>query len=594
MILSSRPNLILLFIPLCLISRTDSDSIEKSSSIRFSSLTPSSSTLIKPTSTEVRFVSNLISNEMNKMEEEGKTLIVQNQTEKNFGAESNKNLLERNHRQDHSESRSTTTSTPSSSEQSNWNETEKSRISSSQTSSSLSTIIQNLVVEGAEQLDASPLIPNLIRNSENNSTETLLIPKVTVKAPSILKLIHDYLLVLLLISVMFSMGSGVTLKEVLNHIQRPTAVIVCIVAQFFLVPFIGYLIMTIMNLDALHATGLLILSCCPGGVTSNIFTFLADGDLSLSITMTSVATISALLLMPMNVWLYGRNLETTNLVIPYVEMSLTLILITIPVLIGMYLNYRMPKITPYITKIGIFAGFGIICFCQSLEVIIFPDIFVGVPYKLYTAVILLPAFSFVGGYIFAKLFRLNEKICRTIGIEIGIKNVGSALTIISLSFSIQHLKKAWAFPFLYAFTSTLVIFAITIGFRAARNYLQKQSTKGFVAVDKIDTDDSIIDDDYDDDEEMNKSDAIRKQNDCKFQSKILEDFNNNNNNNNGDDEDDFGGRKRIDSQSNRMDDNRPLMRDSRNDSVKVKILDTRQQKQRQGIDRLDEINPYRL
>lgn len=156
--------------------------------------------------------------------------------------------------------------------------------------------------------------------------------------------------------------------------------------------------------------------------------------------MTSVATISALLLMPMNVWLYGRNLETTNLVIPYVEMSLTLILITIPVLIGMYLNYRMPKITPYITKIGIFAGFGIICFCQSLEVIIFPDIFVGVPYKLYTAVILLPAFSFVGGYIFAKLFRLNEKICRTIGIEIGIKNVGSALTIISLSFSIQVLE----------------------------------------------------------------------------------------------------------------------------------------------------------
>lgn len=153
--------------------------------------------------------------------------------------------------------------------------------------------------------------------------------------------------------------------------------------------------------------------------------------------MTSVATIAALLLMPMNVWLYGRNLEADNLVIPYLEMCGTLILVTIPVVIGMGVNWLFPKIAPIITKIGIFSGFGIIVFCQTLEVVIFPDIFNEVPYRMYTAVIMLPAFSFVSGYLFAKLFRLNDRIARTIGIEIGIKNVGSALTIISLSFALM-------------------------------------------------------------------------------------------------------------------------------------------------------------
>ena len=175
----------------------------------------------------------------------------------------------------------------------------------------------------------------------------------------------------------------------------------------------------------------------PGGVTSNIFTYMADGDLSLSITMTSVATIAALLLMPLNVWIYGRNLETSSLVIPYMEMCATLAVVTVPVLIGMFLNYRYPTITPYITKVGVFAGFGIICFCQTLEIIIFPTIFVGVPFRLYVAVFLLPFISFFTGLVLAKICRLNEKVSRTIGIEIGIKNVGSALTIVSLSFTIE-------------------------------------------------------------------------------------------------------------------------------------------------------------
>ena len=67
--------------------------------------------------------------------------------------------------------------------------------------------------------------------------------------------------------------------------------------------------------------------------------------------MTTLATIVALLAMPLNIWFYGRSLETEHLVIPYVQMSFTLILITIPVIMGMFLNWKLPKFTPYITKV---------------------------------------------------------------------------------------------------------------------------------------------------------------------------------------------------------------------------------------------------
>ena len=172
--------------------------------------------------------------------------------------------------------------------------------------------------------------------------------------------------------------------------------------------------------------------------------------------MTTLATIVALLAMPLNIWFYGRSLETEHLVIPYIQMSFTLVLITIPVLLGMFLNWKLPKFTPYITKVtfihlslvsqsyslinskvGVFAGLAIVLLCQTIEIFIFPDIFNDVPLRLYLADFILPVVGLALGYLIARIFCLKQYICRTIAIEIGIKNVGTALTIVSLSFPFE-------------------------------------------------------------------------------------------------------------------------------------------------------------
>ena len=70
-----------------------------------------------------------------------------------------------------------------------------------------------------------------------------------------------------------------------------------------------------------------------------------------SVTMTSISTIASLFMMPFNVWLYGRSLETDTLVIPYGKMFISLISLTTPVIIGMVVNWKFPKIAPILAQV---------------------------------------------------------------------------------------------------------------------------------------------------------------------------------------------------------------------------------------------------
>ncbi|KAH9418044.1 hypothetical protein DERP_008300, partial [Dermatophagoides pteronyssinus] len=313
---------------------------------------------------------------------------------------------------------------------------------------------------------------NQSQQQQQESTEIVSKEKV-YKTPPMLKQIHDYLIVVLLISVMFAMGCSITWEQVWGHVRKPIGVIIGMISQFVLLPACAYFLIVIFQIDPLHATGLLILACSPGGVTSNVFAYFCEGDLSLSVTMTSFSTVVALIMMPFNVWLYGRNLETETLVIPYGKMTISLLTLTTPVAIGMLVNWKLSKIAPILTRIGSIAGFGIIIVCQTLEVFIFPDIFNDVPAVLYAAEFLLPILGLTLGFFAASLFRLSFAVRRTIAIEAGIQNVGTALTIITLSFPFEQLRKVWLFPFLYAFSMLAICCIVAVLYQLQKRFTNK-------------------------------------------------------------------------------------------------------------------------
>ncbi|UYV62775.1 hypothetical protein LAZ67_2001894 [Cordylochernes scorpioides] len=196
----------------------------------------------------------------------------------------------------------------------------------------------------------------------------LAVNATVVDNTPVVKLVHDVLIVLLLVAVMFAMGCHITCGEsyymnpdihdkraivqVWNHIRKPAGVLIGMASQFVLLPLAAFGLMTGLGLDALHATGMLVLSCSPGGVTSNIFTYFCDGDVSLSITMTTCSTLVALGMMPFNMWLYGHHLETGNIHIPYEKMAISLAAVTAPVGAGMAFRWKAPKFAPYITKVS--------------------------------------------------------------------------------------------------------------------------------------------------------------------------------------------------------------------------------------------------
>ncbi|XP_054720616.1 ileal sodium/bile acid cotransporter-like [Uloborus diversus] len=277
----------------------------------------------------------------------------------------------------------------------------------------------------------------------------------------LLKTVHDILLVVLLVAVMFAMGCHITWEQLWIHIRRPVGIVIGMCSQFVLLPLSAFCLIKILNLGILHATGLLLLACSPGGVTSNIFTYFCDGDISLSIAMTTCSTLVALGMMPLNLYMYGQNLNQDDVVIPYGKMALSLVSVTCPVLVGMLVHWKFPKLAAALTKIGSYAGLLIIVICQTMEFFIFPNIFANVPWQLYFSVVILPFLGFSLGYTSAWLCRQKPQVRRTISIESGVQNVGTALTVASLSFPFHNLEKVLLFPWLYAFSMTGVCVIIS-------------------------------------------------------------------------------------------------------------------------------------
>ncbi|XP_042907363.1 ileal sodium/bile acid cotransporter isoform X1 [Parasteatoda tepidariorum] len=283
----------------------------------------------------------------------------------------------------------------------------------------------------------------------NGSLLDVSLPVVSMPDP-VIKLAHDILICVLLISVMFAMGCHITWNEVWNHLSRPIGVVIGMLSQFCLLPLSAFIIILLLRLDPLYATGMLVLACSPGGVTSNIFSYFCDGDISLSVTMTTCSTVAALAMMPLNMWVYGQWLETGALTIPYSKMSISLASVTAPVGAGMLFRWKFPNAAPYITKIGSYCGFAIIFICQTMELIIFPDIFDGIGWQFYVALVILPFIGLSLGYGLAFICRQPPPVRKTIAIECSIQNIGTALTVISLSFPVELQKKILAFPWLYS------------------------------------------------------------------------------------------------------------------------------------------------
>lgn len=305
----------------------------------------------------------------------------------------------------------------------------------------------------------------------NNSEEEL---PVGLQVPGTLELVFTVVSAVMMGLLMFSLGCSVEIRKLWSHIRRPWGIAVGLLCQFGLMPLIAYFLVISFSLKPIQAIGVLIMGCCPGGTISNIFTFWVDGDMDLSISMTTCSTVAALGMMPLCLYIYtlSWNLEQ-NLTLPYQNIGISLLCLTIPVMFGVYVNYRCPKQSKIILKIGAIVG-GVLLMGVAVAGMVLakeswnPDI------TLLTISFIFPLIGHVMGFLLALLTHQSWQRCRTISLETGAQNIQMCITMLQLSFTAKQLVQILSFPLSYGLFQMLDGVLIVVAYKMYKRILKNK------------------------------------------------------------------------------------------------------------------------
>ncbi|XP_066292213.1 ileal sodium/bile acid cotransporter-like [Branchiostoma lanceolatum] len=277
-------------------------------------------------------------------------------------------------------------------------------------------------------------------------------------------------------AIMLAMGCTLKLRELIRVLKQPSqidrrffvGVAIGFLCQFIVLPLVGFGLAHALQYSSMTAMGALVVSCCPGGTTSNILTFWNRGDVALSVTMTTLSTVLAMGMMPLNLWLYSRSWTHDVAVVPYKEIVTTLAMILIPVAVGMLIKFWFEKLAKVIVLIGSVIGLLGITTTFVLSVIINPSMFKA-SWNVWVGALLLPVIGGVLGYGIscAPFLQLSHSRRRAIALETGVQHVTLAVAIIQLTFAQkkQFLSELLVFPMLYAPFLIVLGLAVTGIFR---------------------------------------------------------------------------------------------------------------------------------
>jgi bile acid:Na+ symporter, BASS family len=226
--------------------------------------------------------------------------------------------------------------------------------------------------------------------------------------------------------IMLGMGTTLTPADFKRAAGQPYAVGVGLAAQFFIMPLVAASISKLFNLPPALAAGLILVGSCPGGTASNVMTFLAKGDVALSVTMTSCSTIAAVGATPyLMSWLGGTYVPVHP---PELLMSILTIVI-VPVIAGLIarqvLGERARKIEAALPILSVVFIVLIVACIVALS----KDQLLESGAQVFATVAAHNCGGLLLGYAMAKLAGLDAVRCRTVAIEVGMQNSGLGVAL---------------------------------------------------------------------------------------------------------------------------------------------------------------------
>ncbi|KAJ8246728.1 hypothetical protein GJAV_G00254720 [Gymnothorax javanicus] len=271
----------------------------------------------------------------------------------------------------------------------------------------------------------------------------------------ILSVVLSAVLTVMLAMVMFAMGCTVDIHKLWAHVRRPWGIFVGFLCQFGIMPFTAFALSLMFNVMPIQAVAILIMGCCPGGSSSNILAYWLDGDMDLSISMTTCSSILAMGMMPLCLLIYTSVWTSDTIQIPYQSIGITLVSLLVPVALGIYVKNRWPIIAKKILKVGSIMGIVLIIVIAVVGGVLYQSSWVISP-SLWIIGAIYPVIGFGLGFLLARFVGQPWYRCRTIALETGFQNAQLCSTIVQLSFSIEELEVMFSFPLIYSIFQLVV------------------------------------------------------------------------------------------------------------------------------------------
>jgi len=235
---------------------------------------------------------------------------------------------------------------------------------------------------------------------------------------------------------MLGVALELTIDDFKRIITSPKAPVIGLAAQFILLPAFTFLLVLIIQPHPSIALGMMLVAACPGGNLSNIITYLSNGNSAVSISMTAVSTLAAIIMTPFNISFWGSLNPATASILKQVSLNPADVFITvflilgIPLVAGMAIGRYLPNFAQKVKKpFKIFSlVFFIIIVCGALAANWQYFLkYVGI---VMLAVLIHNALALNIGYWSGRLFKLSERDCRAVCIEVGIQNSALGLVLV--------------------------------------------------------------------------------------------------------------------------------------------------------------------
>ncbi|MBD0779113.1 bile acid:sodium symporter family protein [Maribacter sp. ANRC-HE7] len=236
--------------------------------------------------------------------------------------------------------------------------------------------------------------------------------------------------------VMFGIALEISVVDFKRLFKKPKSILTGVCSQFLILPAMTFVLVWLIEPIPSIALGMFMVAACPGGNISNFITHLANGNSALSVSLTAVATLMAVFMTPFNLELWGSLYGPTEIILkdvaisPYEMVKLVSLLLAIPLLLGMWVNYLKPVLAKKMAKV--LKWISLVFFIALIFLALYNnrEIFVDYIFYVFWIVLIHNLLAFLTGFSFARLMGLSTRDVRSITIETGIQNSGLGLLLI--------------------------------------------------------------------------------------------------------------------------------------------------------------------